>query len=114
MLVRLFASMIIRGFFLLLLQLLSSPMLAQSNLGLREIINYEKLDYGAGAQNWDIRQDSQGRIYFANNEGLLSFDGAYWTLYPLPNKTIARSIEFGKDNRLYIGGQDEIGFFSPD
>ena len=86
----------------------------QTYIGLREIRNYEKQDYNAGAQNWDIRQDAQGRIYFANNEGLLTFDGTYWKLYPLPNKTIVRSIEFGKDNRIYIGGQDEIGYFSPD
>src|SRR5688572_8727931 len=86
----------------------------QTYIALREIVNYQKQHYNAGAQNWAIRQDAQGRIYFANNEGLLCFDGIYWKLYPLPNKTIVRSIEFGKDNRIYIGGQDEIGFFSPD
>jgi len=109
-----FARMINRVGFLLLLTNFSLISMAQSYIGLREIINYEKLNYNAGAQNWDIKQDKQGRIYFANNEGLLSFDGIYWKLYPLPNKTIVRSIEFGKDNRVYIGGQDEIGFFSPD
>ncbi len=55
-----------------------------------------------------------GIIYIANNEGLLSFDGKYWKLYPLPHKTIVRSIEIGADNRIYAGGQDEFGFFSPD
>lgn len=87
---------------------------AQSYIGLREIVNYEKQQYNAGAQNWDIRQDVQGRMYFANNEGLLSFDGIYWKLYPQANKSIARSLEFGEDNRIYIGGQDEIGYFAPD
>lgn len=87
---------------------------AQTYIGLREVVSYDKQDYNAGAQNWDIRQDAQGRIYFANNEGLLTFDGIYWKLYPLPNKTIVRSIAFGKDNRVYIGAQDEIGYFSPD
>lgn len=102
-------------FNLLLLGLVFSSILeAQSYIGLREIHNYEKQDYNAGAQNWDIRQDAQGRLYFANNEGLLSFDGTYWRLYPLPNRTIVRSLEFGKDNRIYIGGQDEIGYYSPD
>jgi ligand-binding sensor domain-containing protein/DNA-binding CsgD family transcriptional regulator len=114
MVFRLFADVISRAIFFILLALVSSKTMAQSYIGLRELINYEKLEYNAGAQNWDIRQDKQGRIYFANNEGLLCFDGIYWKLYPLPNKTIVRSIEFGKDNRIYIGGQDEIGFFSPD
>ena len=86
----------------------------QTYIGLREIVNYGKQQYNAGSQNWDIRQDAQGRMYFANNEGLLTYDGAYWKLYPLANGTIVRSLEFGDDNRIYIGGQDEIGYFSPD
>ncbi|MHA4807081.1 triple tyrosine motif-containing protein [Flavitalea flava] len=91
-----------------------STAISQGTIGLREVVNYDKLTYNAGAQNWSIRQDIQGRMYFANNEGLLCFDGTYWKLYPLPNKTIVRSIEFGADNRIYIGAQDEIGYFSPD
>ncbi len=114
MIFRLFANLICRIVFLAILTLSFSSSSSQTYIGLREIINYEKQRYNAGSQNWDIRQDAQGRIYFANNEGLLSFDGTYWKLYPLPNKTIVRSIEFGKDNRIYIGGQDEIGYFSPD
>jgi len=102
---------------LLLSLILSAGLLGvsgQTSVGLREVLNYEKQTYNAGATNWDIGQDTQGRVYFANNEGLLSFDGTYWKLYPLPNKTIVRSIEFGKDQRIYIGGQDEVGYFSPD
>lgn len=87
---------------------------SQDYIGLRETESYEKQQYNAGAQNWDIRQDAEGRMYFANNEGLLTFDGVYWKLYPLENKTIVRSLEFGNDNRLYIGAQDEIGYFHPD
>jgi ligand-binding sensor domain-containing protein/DNA-binding CsgD family transcriptional regulator len=103
-----------RSAFPLLLFIFPFLLSAQSYIGLREIISYEKQQYNAGSQNWDIRQDVQGRIYFANNEGLLSFDGIYWKLYPLANKTIVRSLEFGNDNRIYIGAQDEIGYFSPD
>jgi hypothetical protein len=66
-----------------------------------------------GLQNWDIKQDKNDLIYIANNEGLLSFDGRYWSLNPLPNKTIVRSVEVGSDNKIYVGGQDEIGYFSP-
>ena len=77
------------------------------------MVNYYKGTYNAGLQNWDIGQDNNGIIYFANNEGLLSFDGRYWELYPLPNKTIVRSVEIGPDNRIYVGGQDELGYFSP-
>ena len=86
---------------------------SQNTIGLPDVINYYKGTYGAGLQNWDIRQDKNGIIYIANNEGLLSFDGRYWNLYPLPNKTIVRSIEIAADNKIYVGGQDEMGFFAP-
>lgn len=87
---------------------------SQNTIGLPEVINYLKGQYRAGLQNWDIRQDKNGIIYIANNEGLLSFDGRNWNLYPLPNKTIVRSVEIGPDNRIYVGGQDEMGYFAPD
>ncbi len=87
---------------------------AQNTIGLPEIINYSKQTYQAGTQNWDICQDKNGILYFANNEGVLSFDGTYWKIYPLPNKTIVRSVAIAPDNKIYAGGQDEIGYFSPD
>ncbi len=85
----------------------------QNTIGLPDIVNYTKQDYKAGLQSWDIKQDYNGIIYLANNEGLLSFDGKYWNLHPLPNKTIVRSIEITQENRIYTGGQDELGFFTP-
>ncbi len=86
-------------------------LICQNTIGFPDIINYAKQDYKAGLQNWDIKQDKNGIIYFANNEGLLNFDGKYWRNYPLPNKTIVRSIEMDSNNHIYVGGQDELGFF---
>ncbi len=93
--------------------LLPLSIFGQNTIGLPDIINYNKQVYAAGLQNWDITQDTNGIIYFANNEGLLSFDGKYWNLFPLPNKTIVRSVKIGNDNNIYVGGQDELGYFSP-
>lgn len=90
------------------------PLFGQNTIGLPEIINYAKQTYNAGTQNWDIKQDKNGVIYFGNNEGLLSFDGTFWKLYPLPNRTILRAIEITKDQKIYTGGQNELGYFSPD
>jgi ligand-binding sensor domain-containing protein/DNA-binding CsgD family transcriptional regulator len=102
-----------RVFFLIFL--ISSKVLpAQNPIGLPEVVNYTKQGYQAGTQNWAIRQDRNGIMYFANNEGLLTFDGVYWKTYPLPNKTKVRSLEMGPDNRIYIGGENEFGYFSPD
>jgi len=86
---------------------------AQNTIGIPLVINYSKNDYRAGTQTWDIDQDSTGRMYFANNEGLVVFDGNYWKVYPLPNKTIVRSLAIGKNGVIYTGGQGELGYFAP-
>lgn len=78
-----------------------------------DIVNYGHVQYGGGTHNWDIEQDRNGILYFANDEGVLTFDGSYWKIYQLPNKTIVRSIEIGNDHKLYAGGQGEFGYFSP-
>lgn len=70
--------------------------------------------YQAGAQNWAFQQDESGTVYVANNEGLLTFNGAFWRVHPLPNNTILRSIAFGRGRQLFAGGQDEIGYYEPD
>ncbi|WP_460559687.1 triple tyrosine motif-containing protein [Ferruginibacter profundus] len=98
---------------LLLLILLPLAVHSQNTIGLPDVINYSKQLYSAGLQNWDIKQDKNGIIYVANNEGLLTYDGRSWNLYPLPNKTIVRSLEIGPDNKIYVGGQDELGYFTP-
>lgn len=98
---------------LLLLICLPVYSFCQNTIGFPDILSYSKQSYSAGIQNWDIKQDKNGIVYFANNEGLLSFDGKNWNLYPLPNKTIVRSVEIGQDNKIYVGGQDELGYFSP-
>lgn len=105
--------MMYRLHLLVFLSLCQIVLYGQNTIGLPDIINYGKEVYNAGAQNWNIEQDKKGILYFANNEGLLSFDGTSWKLYPLPNKTIVRSVAFGKDDRIYVGAQDEIGYFSP-
>lgn len=85
----------------------------QNNIGIPKIKNYSKKTYQAGTQNWDIVQDHQGILYFANNEGLLSFDGTNWNLYPLPNHTIVRSLTIDSSGLIYVGGQGEFGYFKP-
>ena len=38
--------------------------------------------YGAENQNWGISQTSDQTMYFANNSGLLEFDGVNWSWQP--------------------------------
>ena len=85
---------------------------SQNTIGIPVIVNYVKQVYDAGSQNWGIAQDKNGIVYFANNDGLLSFDGNFWRKYFLPNQTKVRSIAIDNNNRIYVGGQSEIGYFS--
>ena len=103
-----------RSLFLLITVLyFGSVAYAQNTIGIPNITNFFKQDYKAGRQNWDIAQDSRGIMYFANNNGLLTFDGSFWRTYPIPNATIVRSIAIDKNDRIYVGGQQEIGYFTP-
>ncbi|MDG2432132.1 triple tyrosine motif-containing protein, partial [Flavobacterium sp.] len=74
------------------------------------IVNYAPSIYGAGNQNWMIAQDSNQFIYFANNDGLLEFNGSSWKLYPSPNETIIRSVKAIGD-RIYTGSYMEFGYW---
>ena len=78
-----------------------------------QIINYNNDRYKAGIQNWDVAQDKNGILYFGNNEGLLTFNGKFWNLIRLPNLTSVRSVEIDSKNRIFVGGQDEAGYFFP-
>lgn len=98
---------------MLLMCLTTAVLHAQNTIGIPNIVNYTKQQYSAGSQSWGVVQDKNGIMYWANNDGLLSFDGVFWRIYKLPNKTIARSVAISDDNKIYIGGQGEIGFFSP-
>ncbi|WP_295771578.1 triple tyrosine motif-containing protein [uncultured Mucilaginibacter sp.] len=86
---------------------------AQNPVGLPQIVNYTNLEYKGGIQNWAVDQDKDGRVYFANNEGLLSFDGKHWRLYRLPNRTVVHALKIFKNGKIYVGGQDEIGYYKP-
>ena len=74
------------------------------------IVKYSKDNYNAGIQNWMISQDSHRFMYFANNEGLLEFNGSKWILNPSPNETIIRSVKCIND-KIYTGAFMEFGFW---
>lgn len=94
-----------------LLTLKSFSVASQNTIGLPLIINYDKSQYRGGAQTWDIAQDAKGVMYFANNEGLITFDGSHWNIFPTPNHTIIRSLAISPDNKVFVGAQGEIGYF---
>jgi len=74
------------------------------------IVKYTQSTYQAGIQNWMISQDDNHFMFFANNEGLLEFNGSSWTLYPSPNETIIRSVKC-IDDKIYTGSYMEFGYW---
>ena len=74
--------------------------------------NFSRDDYNSGTQNWGIAQDEANTMFFANNFGLLEFDGKNWTTYPINNGTNVRSVLYGKDGRYYASSFNEFGYYT--
>ncbi|CAI8380096.1 MAG: Uncharacterised protein [Flavobacterium sp. SCGC AAA160-P02] len=71
---------------------------------------FKPKDYGAEDQNWSISQAEDGSIYFANNKGLLNYNGARWKLYKSPNSSIIRSVKVIND-KIYTGSYKDFGYW---
>jgi len=82
------------------------------NLGFPPVTNYNKETYNSGSQNWDVLSHQQ-YLYFANEGGLLTYNGLNWDVHLTPNNTILRSIAQGTADTVYVGAQGELGYFSP-
>ncbi len=74
------------------------------------IKSYTSEQYKAGNQNWGITQNKDLELFFANNTGLVVFNGNDWNLYPSPNQTIMRSVH-AVDNRVYSGSYMDFGYW---
>lgn len=74
--------------------------------------NFSRNISKSGTQNWDITQHENDWMYFANNKGLLEFDGSHWTLYTIRNQTPMRCVYYDKqNNRIYTGAFKEFGYY---
>lgn len=72
--------------------------------------NYALTEYNGGNQNWGMSVAENGKLYVANDKGLVEFDGLKWRFFQLPNKTIIRSVLAHKD-RIYTGSYEEFGYW---
>ena len=100
----------------LLILLLVFPIFTFSQvkkIGVPNILNYPKADYRAGTQNWDVAQDPNGFMYFANNLGVLRFDGQNWDLYNDAFTSNVRSVCIDDDGVIYIGLDEDFGIMDP-
>ena len=75
--------------------------------------NFSHRDYVGHYQNWAVIQDNRGLIYSANNGGVLEYDGTSWRTISI-NGAAARCLDTDSNGRVWVGGQDEMGYLAPD
>lgn len=100
------------GLFLLLCLLIAEIGFSQQVFtGTSRVRNYSRSEIEAGIQNWSIQQNLNGKMYFANNSGLLEFDGVHWRIFPITHNGLLRSININSEGIIYAGGFNEIGYY---
>lgn len=98
---------------LLYLVALWIPSFSQAQTESPLIRNYSSKEYHASGSNFDILQDVNGVLYFANFDGVLVYDGKTWELIEIANGKTAYSLAI-EDNKLYVGSHNEMGYISWD
>lgn len=75
--------------------------------------NFNNEDYGRGTTTWRI--STVGRWgFFANQNGVLVYDGFSWQHFYLNNRSEAKSVAVLKSKgRIYVGGENEFGYLEP-
>ena len=98
-------------FLLFLLFLLAGNLTSYAYISVPPVVAFTKNDYRADRQNWNVAQDSRGIMYFANNSGLLQFDGSNWQLFRMPDQLGLRSVAVDTNDRIYTGTYEEFGYW---
>lgn len=81
------------------------------NYGHPLITSYTEKEYRVSNNNCGIVQDKRGILYFANEYGILEFDGNTWCIISgATNRSNIKSLALDKRNRLYAGAQGDLGF----
>lgn len=80
-------------------------------IGIPLIKNYSRTEYKGGTQNWDIDQDKNGNMYFANNNCLIQFDGSTWKKYKSKRSDAMKSLKVDSRGKIYVGYYNEFGCF---
>ncbi len=78
------------------------------------IHHYYPDDYDASRIIWSVAEDLRGVMYFSNGDGVLEFDSSNWRLLELPDNKSSSKLITAPDGRIYVGGDEEIGYLAPD
>ncbi len=67
--------------------------------------------YGAGEQNWNIIQDSLGRLFVANSDAVMMYDGRYWDFISPGDNTVS-SISKTTNDVILVGCDGDFGYLN--
>lgn len=73
---------------------------------------FRQEQHKGGPQNFDVTRDPRGRLHFANQDGVLIYDGAWWTRVAIPGITAFETLSDTEGN-IGVGGLEEIGVLVP-
>ncbi len=72
--------------------------------------NFPALEYKGHNRNFDVACDSTGRVFVANFEGLMVYDGADWQMIHTPGISRVTRLYRAKDGRMWFGGYNVLGY----
>jgi len=75
---------------------------------------YSPKVYKSNARNWSIIQDPTGIMYFANETGVLEYDGHYWRKIKVPQDKMVRSLSIDERGKIYVCADIDFGYLEPD
>ena len=84
----------------------------ENELGTPFIKNYTSKLYKGFPQIFGVTQDTSGIVYFTGN-GIVEYDGETWRKIP-PLGAVTWSIVLGNDDKIYVGGTDDLGYLESD
>jgi serine phosphatase RsbU (regulator of sigma subunit)/ligand-binding sensor domain-containing protein len=82
---------------------------AFSQTGDYYITNFSPADYRSEEQNWCSIQDAYGRIFIADNGGILFNDGN-WGLIHMRNESRCFALAIDNTKKIFAGGENEFGY----
>jgi len=87
--------------------------LGAQKLGIPEVEYFNRRQYGGATQNWKVSQSENDLMYFANNDGLIEYDGVTWSVHREVETGVVRSVKC-IDNRIYMGTHNDFGYYEYD
>ncbi|HOK52650.1 MAG TPA: hypothetical protein PLF75_12230, partial [Bacteroidales bacterium] len=101
--------------FLAILLFFTSINAQTRRIGVPFVRNYKPEIYHAADQSWSIVEDSIGMVFFANESGVLAFNGSTWSIVGTAgNLSAFKSVAVDKKGVIYAGAYADLGMLKRD